>query len=148
MSSPRTRKLTSVIVFICAWLVAASLGLSAWTFVRQSQADTIRAADKKAQSITQVSQCFQQVRNAPQGFLILGLLDDLATNSIKANRQALLAQPNSPLSKTRQASINRLVPPRRALRAYIKAQEKKVPTLKSCKAVAAKLGVDPSKLNR
>ena len=44
MTSPRRRRLTTGLVFVCAWIVVASLALSAWTFIRQSQADTVRQA--------------------------------------------------------------------------------------------------------
>lgn len=140
--------MTTSLVFICAWVVVGSLGLSAWTFVRQSQADTVRAADKKSQSTTQVGQCFQQVKTAPQVLRILGIVDILASNSIIANQQALEAQPTGPLAKTRRDSLARLEPARNDLRQFIRRTAENAPTRQSCTALARTLGVDPSKLDQ
>ncbi len=79
----------------------------------------------------------------------LGLIDDLATNSIKNSNAAL----RSPLSdagvKARAtATLVRLVPKRRKLRTLIARSQAGIPTKKSCMRLAARLGVDPSKLNR
>ncbi len=148
MTVERRIKKTQTLVFVCAWIVVASLVLSAWTFVRQSNADTVRAADRKAQSIAQVSQCFQSVKNAPQVLRILGIVDILATNSITANQEALAAQPTGPLAETREDSLKRLIPARNDLRAFIRRTAEQAPTAKSCMKLAARLGVDPTKLNQ
>ena len=138
-----------LLVGFCAVVVMLSLGLSAWTFVRQSQADTIRAADKKAQNLTKVSQCFQQVENAPKVLRILGLVDILATNSIKANKQALAVSPkNDPLRSTREQSLVRLVPARNNLRKFISQTTNQAPKKASCDRLAAQLHIDPSKISR
>ncbi len=137
-----------LLVGMCAIIVMLSLGLSAWTFVRQSQADTIRAADKKAQAITQVGQCFQQVKNSPQVLRILGIVDILASNSITANQQALEAQPEGALAKTRRDSLSRLEPARNDLRQFIRRTAENAPTKQSCKDLADRLGVDPSRLDQ
>ncbi len=125
-----------MILGVCAIIVLISLALSGWTFVRQTQSETIRVADKKAQSISQVSQCFTSVKTAPQVLRILGIVDILATNSIKANR-----------AKTRQDSLDRLEPARNDLRSYIRRTAENAPTAQSCAQLAADLGVDPAKLN-
>lgn len=161
-ASPRRRTLTTVLVFTCAVIVAVSLALSAWTFVRQSQAATVRTADEKARSITQVGQCFQQVKNTPQVLQILGLvntqgqlIDTLATNSIIANTEAIKASPGDPLNPVRRDSLRRLQPARDQLRAgrpaltaFILRTAENAPTKKSCNDLAASLGVDPSKLDQ
>lgn len=158
MSSPRQRQVTTIIVGLCAVLVFVSLGLSAWTFVRQSQADTIRAADKKSQATSQVATCFQQAKSAPDVVKILDqfssqadLIDTLATNSIIANTQAIEATPGDPLNKVRRESLARLVPARSKLRAtrpalttFTNKTRANSPTQKSCSELAAKLGVDPT----
>ncbi len=146
--SAKLNQRASVVVGSCAMIVALSLGLSAWTFVRQSQADTVRAADKKSQSTTQVGQCFQQVKNAPQVLRILGIVDILASNSIIANQQALEAQPTGDLAKTRQDSLERLIPARNDLRAFIRRTAENAPTKQTCNELAANLGVDPTKLDQ
>ncbi len=137
-----------MILAVCAIIVLISLALSGWTFVRQTQSETIRVADKKAQSIAQVAQCFTSVKNSPQVLRILGIVDILATNSIKANRAAIEADPGSPLTETRQDSLDRLEPARNDLRAFIRRTAENAPTTKSCTELAADLGVDPAKLNQ
>ncbi len=162
MTARRRNRLVQTLVGVCAVIVAGSLGLSAWTFVRQSQADTVRAADKKSQATTQVGQCFQQVRNAPQVLQILGLVDTqgqlietLATNSIIANTEAIAATPGDPLNAVRRASLKRLEPARDKLRAgqpalrmFILRTAENAPTKQSCTDLAHTLGVDPSKLDQ
>ncbi len=137
-----------MILGVCALIVLISLALSGWTFVRQTQSETIRVADKKAQSISQVSQCFTSVKNAPQVLRILGIVDILATNSIKANQAAIEADPGSPLTKTRQDSLDRLEPARNSLRAFIRRTAENAPTTQTCTKLAADLGVDPANLNQ
>lgn len=149
MTEPGRSRRALVLVGVCAAVVVASLALSAITFVRQSQADTVRAADRKSQDTTLVGQCFSQVKNAPGFVRILGIVDILATNSIKANQQALDASgPNDPLRKTRQDSLRRLEPARQDLRVFIKRTKAGTPTTKACNTLAANLGVDPTKLNQ
>ncbi len=137
-----------MILAVCALIVLISLALSGWTFIRQTQTETIRVADKKAQSIAQVSQCFTSVKTAPQVLGILGIVDILATNSIKANQAAIQADPESPLTKTRQDSLDRLEPARNSLRAFIRRTAENAQTTQSCNKLAADLGVDPANLNQ
>lgn len=150
MSAPQRRRLlTYILMGSCGLIVVVSLGLSAWTFVRQSNADAIRQADRKAQSTTQVGQCFQQVKNAPQVMRILEIVDILASNSITANKQALDASDaGDPLRATRIASLKRLVPARNDLRAFIRRTAEQAPTTKQCNQLADELGVDPAKLKQ
>lgn len=144
MSSPRQRVVTSGIVGCCAVLVVVSLGLSAWTFVRQSQADTIRRADAKAQSTTKVSTCFQQVSNAPAVLGALRLIDTLADNSIKANRDALkTAKRGDPIRARAKASLGRIIPARAGLTKLIEQSEARVPKVADCYTLARDLNVDP-----
>lgn len=142
-SQQRRSRATFWIVFICAWVIVASLGLSSWTFVRQSQSETIRKADLKAQSSTKVSTCFNQVENGPAVLGALRLIDTLATNSIKANKAALKAQPTSPLTPSRKAALGRIGPARADLRRLIRQSQAKVPKVADCFKLAAQLGVDP-----
>ncbi len=135
-----------MILAVCALIVLISLALSGWTFIRQTQSETIRVADKKAQSIAQVAQCFTSLKTSPQVLAILGIVDILATNSIKANQAAIAADPNSPLTKTRQDSLARLEPARNNLRAFIRRTAENAPTAQTCQTLAGELGVDPSKL--
>lgn len=141
----RTRRL----LILTTTLAILALIIGCIGLVRQSKSDSIRAADRKAQEVSQVSQCFQSVKTAPTILKTLGLIDDLATNSIKGNREALKsAKPGDPLIAVRKASLRRLIPKRASLRRLIKKTQTSVPTKKSCNKLAADLGVDPSKLNR
>lgn len=143
-ASPRRRRITYAILAVCAVLVATSLGLSAVTFVRQSQADTIRTADRKAQAVSQVATCRRRVEDAPKVVRILGLVDLLATNSIIANKEALAtARPGDPLTPVRKASLRRLEPARDALRQFIDSTVSEAPTAESCAELAQMLGVEP-----
>lgn len=144
LSTPKRNKLVQGLVGACAVIVAISLGLSAWTFVRQSQADTIRQADVKAQNTTKVASCFTSVASSPAVIGALNLIDTLATNSIKANNAAIKEQPDSPLTATRKASLERLIPARRDLRKLIRQSKARIPKVAACFQLAAQLGVDPA----
>lgn len=144
-ATTRRRVSTYLIVGSCAGIAALSLALSAWTFVRQSQADTVRQADVKAQNTTKVSTCFQQVANGPAVLGALRLIDTLATNSILANRAALrTAVPGDPIRARAKASLSRIVPARRDLRRLIAQSEAKVPKVAACFQLANQLDVDPT----
>lgn len=134
------------ILRFCAAAVVVSLGISAWTLVRQSQLDAVRTADRKAAAAAQVAGCYQQVDNAPRVLRILGLIDILASNSITANRQALATSPaDDPLRPVREASLERLVPARDDLRGFIATTKKQAPTDASCRKLAGVLGVNPAR---
>lgn len=136
----RTR--TKVIVYVCGGVVLASFALSAWTFVRQGQADAVRTADEKARAVSQVESCRQQVASLPRVLRILELVDVLATNSILANQQALeTSPPTDALTPIRQASLRRLLPARADLRRYVKETKHRAPTRASCNRLADELGV-------
>lgn len=132
-----------------AVIVILSFSLSGYTFVQQSRVQAERAADKKAANTTQVARCYQQMRDAPAVLRILDLVDVLASNSIHANRQALaIASPDDPLSAVRKASLARLVPARRELRAFVARSREAVPNEKECERLAQSLDVDTSKLGK
>ena len=124
-------------------IVFVSFALSGYTVVRQSQAASERAADRKAANTSQVARCFQQVKDSPDVLRILGLLDTLSSNSILVNRQALeLPAEADPLRRIRKQSLRRLVPARASLRRFIARSSASVPTVQSCDRMAADLHVD------
>lgn len=125
-----------------AVVVVLCFGISIYTVVRQTQADAVRTADRKAQAASEVGNCYQQVENFPRTLLILNLIDGLATNSILANQQALKADPDSELTPTRKASLERLVPARESLRDVIGIAEAQKPTREKCEKMALELGVE------
>lgn len=132
---------------ILALVVIASFVLSGWTVVRQSTDRALREADHRAANAVQVNQCYAQVRNAPSLIKVLGLLDILATNSIKGNRQALsVIRPDDPLRTVRENSLIRLLPARQAVRSYIALTRKQTPKIAACHSLAVDLNVDDSKL--
>jgi hypothetical protein len=149
MIRPPIFKRVQVLVGICALVVFISIALSSYTFVRQSQSDTIRRADRKSQNISQVATCFQQVENAPKVIRILGLIDVLAANSITVTQQSLDAtNADDPLRKTREQALARLIPARNDLRTFILQTSEKAPSRASCNELAVRLGVDPKTLKR
>jgi len=137
------RRPTLTIVRTLGVIVVASFALSGWAVVKQSQASAERAADRKASNTSQVARCFQQVRDSPDVLQTLNLLDNLATNSIIANRQALKADGDPELRRIRQQSLGRLIPARASLRKLIARSSSTVPTMRSCEQLASGLHVNP-----
>lgn len=140
------RKDVKVVVRTLALLCVGAYIIGGVTFVRQSHENALRSADRKSTETSQVSQCYQQVRNAPAVFALLGLIDDLATNSILSSEKALRIAPNDPLASIRRDTIRRLRPKRAAERAFITNARKRTPTVASCHKLATQFGVDDSKL--
>lgn len=123
-------------------VVIACFALVIWTIVRQSQAEAVRSADLKAQAVSEVSACFERVQNAPRVVRILDLVDLLATNSILANEAALIAEPEGELAPIRRDSLERLRPARADLRGFIASTKQSAPSMKDCRDLAVRLGVD------
>lgn len=142
-ASPRRRIVTNVVVGACAAAVAVSLGLSAWTFVRQSQADTIRQADAKAQNAAAVATCFQKNQAAPESIRLLKAVDIGFLNTILSTKAVLKSQPEPSLRKRRLQSLKTLREARKLIAGYIARTLRERPTKRSCLKLAAKHGVDP-----
>lgn len=140
----RSIRRTRRTVWISTSLAIAALAIGCVGLVRQSQSEAVRLADQKAQAVTQVNRCRQQVTDAPKILRILGLMDILATNSIIANQEAIDAQPDSPLTDTRRDSLARLRPARQDLRNYISGTKEQIPTEATCDDLAKQLGVTPT----
>lgn len=148
-----------LVVGICGVVVAVSFALSLWAVIGQARASAIRAADRKAASVSQVSACYQQMSNAPKVLKLLGLIrtnsqliDLIASNSIMASTDAISATPGDPLNTIRGQSIKRLTGPRNTLRrslpaldGYIAAALKSAPKEADCRKLADQLGVKPTR---
>lgn len=128
-------------------MVLVSTAISAVTLVRQSNEAALREADHRASNAAQVTLCYQQVKNAPAVIRILGLLDVLATNSIKGSQQALkVAKPGDPLIPVREATLRRLLPARADLRNFIQTTKDQTPRIIACHKLALTLHVEDVKL--
>lgn len=137
------RRSVNFLVGVCAAISVCAFILAIWTVVRQSQADAVHAADRKAQAVSQVNACYQQVENTPKVLKILELIQTLAENSIISNEAAIAAtSPNDKLTSVREDALNRLRPAAADMAEYIRETKATAPTVADCAALAKHLHVD------
>jgi hypothetical protein len=114
---------------------------------RVAEQQARRLATQKSANTAQVAQCYTAVRNAPAVLSILDSLDVIVSSSIISSRQAIEAQPDSPLTEVRKDAILRLEPALKNVRAFNKHVVSTTPTAKKCGSLAARLGVNPDSLS-
>jgi hypothetical protein len=147
----RTERARTVLSDWRFWVVIAYAGIGAtvvalwFAFGKIAHEEANRTASARAASATQVGQCFTSAKNGPvtKGFVLANLA--VIDNSLIANRQALQAQPTSPLTTIRLRSLARLEDAKRKTEALSRLINKNVPTTEKCLAMAEALGVDASR---
>jgi hypothetical protein len=134
------------------WIGIAYIGLAMTVvglvilFNRTAHEEATRTAKVKADSATQVGQCFTQVKNAPLTRGFLNTQEALIENGILSNEQSLAAsRPDDPLRAVRIASLARLSAAKENVSDLKAIILKNTPTEQRCLKLAHTLGVDPTR---
>lgn len=144
MMAPLERSIrrTRLIVGIATSISVAALVIAVFVLVRQSNDRALREADVNAQAVSQVSACNQRVESTPKVITILRVIELLANDSITTKTQSnKVREPGDPLIAVTKRSLDRLIPARGALAAYIQQTLETAPTKKDCADLARSLHV-------
>lgn len=130
----------AAIISILLWLLILQQGQNHQAQVT-ARDEATNAAVIQAGNISQLTQCYVGIKNAPIAHGFLEGQYAMLHNSILATTAALAVDPNGPLSKERKASLARLERAVDNLDKLKKIIDATTPTLKRCRALAKSLGV-------
>lgn len=105
---------------------------------------TKRLEAARTSDVTKVSQCFQQVNNAPNTRVLLDVLEITSRNSLESAQQALIQNPNDELNKIRLKTIKRLERATAIINRFRVEFERGLPKRAECTKQAKKLDIDPT----
>lgn len=128
--------------------IAATVVALFFLFNRTAREEAFRAAGVKAAATSQVAQCFTSYKNGPVTRGFIASHEAIIENSIISNREALKAQPTSPLTAIRKQSLARLEAAKENANELQVLISKTIPTRNSCIELAHRLNIDPSRYLR
>lgn len=129
------------------WVTALGVGfliLAAATAVslsKQRSDEQRRDSDARAGSISQVTECYTGVKNAPVVNGVLETLQFLVDDKLQSLNNALKVQPDSSLNEQRRKSKVKTITGQKALNTFEDIVATTTPTVAKCRELAARVNV-------
>lgn len=141
-TSGRIRRVILVQTLAILLLVGAGGWLWYSAAVDRASRDADRAAaelDQQTRDAEDVADCYSSIGRSRQVSDLLSGLEVVLDNQIRGAREAIEADPDSPLTPTRERTIAKALPALRSTRDFIAQTEAETPTRDQCAALRCKL---------
>lgn len=125
------------------WVGVAYFGLAACVlalailFASQARSDT----DRRVGDTAAVLDCLQRVSRVPATLQVIAALEQSILNQLETTREALKADPRSPLTQVRADSLRRLTVAMSQVTAFRKSVLETAPSRSNCEDLARALHV-------